>query len=228
MKSRVYIYRAFERFWHWAQAFIIFFMVATGFEIHGSMSFFGYANAVKYHNVTAYAFIILIVFAIFWHFVTGEWRQYLPTGKNMMAQVNYYLIGMFRNEPHPTKKSVLSKLNPLQKIVYFSLKILVIPTMVISGLLYMYYRYPQKGAIVGLNIDSIAVIAIFHTAGAFLLLSFIVVHLYLITTGASITSNLKAMITGYEVFDDAGPEMPGQIQSNEIIKTKTPETEVSK
>ena len=64
-KTKVYIYRSFERFWHWTQAALIFFLGFTGFEIHGSISFFGYQNAVKYHNIAAYAFIVLIIFAIF-------------------------------------------------------------------------------------------------------------------------------------------------------------------
>jgi len=201
MKHKVYIYKAFERFWHWTQAILIFFLGFTGFEIHGSINFFGYQNAVNYHNIAAYSFIVLIIFAIFWHFATGEWRQYLPTFKNMKAQIFFYLFGIFSNTSHPTKKSVLSKLNPLQKLVYFGLKILVIPVMVLSGLLYMFYRYPQQGVIEGLNINSIEVIALFHTAGAFLLISFLIVHLYLITTGETVTSNLKAMITGYEELD---------------------------
>jgi thiosulfate reductase cytochrome b subunit len=217
MKQRAYIYRAFERFWHWMQAIIIFFLAVTGFEIHGSISFFGYQNAVKYHNIAAYAFIVLIVFAIFWHFSTGEWRQYLPTVKNLKAQLDYYLFGIFKKAPHPTRKSVLSKLNPLQKLVYLALKILVIPTMVISGLLYMFYRYPQKGGMEGLNIDSIATIALFHTAGAFLLVAFIIIHLYLITTGSTITSNLKAMITGYEELDKENLE--NELKKNEIEVT---------
>ncbi len=201
MKQRVYIYKAFERFWHWTQAVLIFFLAFTGFEIHGSISFFGYQNAVKYHNIAAYAFIVLIIFAIFWHFATGEWRQYLPTVKNLKAQIFFYLFGIFSNSSHPTKKTVLSKLNPLQKLVYLGLKILVIPVMVISGLLYMYYRYPQDGVIEGLNINSIEVIALFHTAGAYLLIAFIIAHLYLITTGETLTTNLKAMITGYEELE---------------------------
>ena len=206
MNNKVYIYRSFERFWHWMQALIIFFLAMTGFEIHGSISFFGYQNAVKYHNIAAYAFIILIVFAIFWHFATGEWRQYIPTVKNLKAQLNYYLLGIFSNAPHPTRKTVLSKLNPLQKLVYLALKILVIPTMMISGLLYMFYHYPQNGGIVGMNIDSVEVIALFHTAGAFLLVAFIIAHLYLITTGTTVTSNLKAMITGYEELETGETE----------------------
>ena len=201
MKQKVYIYRAFERFWHWTQATLIFFLAFSGFEIHGTYNFFGYQNAVKYHNIAAYSFIILIIFAIFWHLITGEWKQYKPTLNNLKAQVFFYLFGIFSNSSHPTKKSVLSKLNPLQKMVYASLKLLVIPVMVISGLLYMFYRYPQQGIIEGLNINSIEVIALFHTAGAFLLIAFLIVHLYLITTGTTVTSNLKAMITGYEELE---------------------------
>jgi thiosulfate reductase cytochrome b subunit len=202
MKRKVYIYKSFERFWHWFQAILIFMLIFTGFEIHGSYSFFGYQNAVKYHNIAAYSFIVLIVFAIFWHFSTGEWKQYLPTLTNIRAQIAYYLTGIFQNAPHPTKKTVLSKLNPLQKLVYFGLKILVIPVMVVSGLLYMFYRYPQNETIKGLNIESLEFIAILHTIGAFLLVAFLITHLYLITTGETATSNLKAMITGYEELED--------------------------
>lgn len=183
------------------QALLIFFLAATGFEIHGSFSFFGYENAVSYHSVAAYAFIVLIVFAVFWHFTTGEWKQYIPTMKNIVPQVNYYLIGIFRNAPHPTKKTVLSKLNPLQKLVYFGLKILVVPVMVLSGLLYMFYRYPHKDSIEGIRIETLEPIAILHTAGAYALIAFIIVHMYLVTTGTTVTSNLKAMLTGYEEID---------------------------
>ena len=47
------------------QAILIFFLAFTGFEIHGTYSFFGFRDAVRYHNVAAYMFIGLIVFAIF-------------------------------------------------------------------------------------------------------------------------------------------------------------------
>lgn len=221
MKKNVYIYKAFERFWHWMQALLIFFLAATGFEIHGSLNFFGYENAVEYHNIAAYIFIVLILFAVFWHLTTGEWRQYIPTSKNIKAEINFYLTGIFKNAPHPTKKTVLSKLNPLQKLVYFGLKILVIPVMVLSGAVYMFYRYPQQNSIVGLKIDSLEPIAVIHTAGAFLLIAFIIVHLYLITTGATVTSNLKAMLTGYEEIDDEKEVIKGNIKDSDI-----PETEI--
>lgn len=204
MIKRVYVYKAFERFWHWMQAVLIFFLAFTGFEIHGSLSFFGFENAVKYHNIAAYSLIVLIVFAVFWHFTTGEWKQYVPTFTNISAQLNYYLFGIFKHAPHPVKKTVLSKLNPLQKIVYFGLKILVIPVIVTSGLLYMLYRYPQRHGIETINIQSLEYIAIIHTAGAILLVVFVIAHLYLITTGKTASSNLKAMLTGYEELEEDG------------------------
>ena len=201
-KKQVYIYKGFERFWHWMQAVLIFFLAFTGFEIHGTFTFFGFRDAVRYHNVAAYMFIGLIVFAIFWHLTTGEYRQYIPTLKNIKAQLDYYIFGIFRNAPHPVKKTALSKLNPLQKLTYFGLKIIVIPLSLTSGLLYIFYRYPSQYGVAAINIQTLEVIAIFHTIAAILLVVFIVTHLYLMTTGETVTSNLKAMITGYEELEE--------------------------
>jgi thiosulfate reductase cytochrome b subunit len=202
---REYVYKGFERFWHWTQAGLILFLALTGFEIHGSLSFLGFEQAVRYHSTAAVALMILIAFAIFWHLTTGEWRQYVPTLGNLRAQAEYYVIGIFRDAPHPTRRTALSKLNPLQRITYLGLKVLVIPVIVTSGLLYMFYRYPQSHGIDALNVSGLATIAVAHTAGAFLLVSFLVGHLYLITTGDTPSSNLKAMITGWEELEVAPP-----------------------
>jgi thiosulfate reductase cytochrome b subunit len=202
---REYVYKGFERFWHWMQAGLILFLALTGFEIHGSLTFFGFEAAVRYHRGAAIALLVLIALAIFWHFTTGEWRQYLPTLTNLRAQAEYYVVGIFRDAPHPTRKTALSKLNPLQRLVYLGLKLLVFPVVVTSGLLYLFYRYPQTRGIDALNVSGLETIALLHTAGAFLLVAFLVGHLYLITTGTTLTSNLKAMITGWEELEDLAP-----------------------
>ena len=74
----------------------------------------------------------------------------------------------------------------------------MIPVIVTSGLLYMFYRYPQRHGVEALDVDGLAAIAVLHTAGAFFLVAFLVGHVYLITTGHTVSSNLKAMITGWE------------------------------
>lgn len=196
--KKVYLYKRFERFWHWGQTILVLTLIFTGFEIHGTTNLMGYEQAVQVHDIAAWAFLVLIVFAIFWHLTTNEFKQYMPTKTNLVAQLNYYLTGIFANAPHPTKKRTLSKLNPLQRITYFALKVILIPLMVVSGLLYMYFDYPD----LGFKMTTLEPIALIHTFGAYLLLTFLIIHLYLITTGRTLTSNLEAMVTGWEVVDD--------------------------
>ncbi|MBZ0265642.1 cytochrome b/b6 domain-containing protein [bacterium] len=209
---QVKIYKSFERFWHWMQAVLIGFLILTGFEIHGSYEFLGFRNAVHYHNAASYAFIGLIVFAIFWHFATGEWKQYIPTFSNLKAQMFYYLSGIFHHAEHPHRKTELSKLNPIQRLVYLGLKLLVIPVMVTTGLLAMFYRYPHAGEVNALPIGGLTMILVIHTLGAFSLVAFLIVHLYLITTGTTVASNLKAMITGYEDLEEEDEEVEELLQ----------------
>lgn len=196
--KKVYLYKGFERFWHWSQSVLIIMLMLTGFEIHGSFSLFGYKESVLLHNSMAWSFMVLIVFAIFWHITTGEWVQYVPTLKNLRAQIEYYLGGIFRNSPHPTGKRLLSKLNPLQRLTYFGLKVVLIPLSVLSGIFYMFFHYP----VAGIEVASLEIIALLHVAGAYLLVGFLVIHLYLITTGHTVFSNLKAMVTGWEELED--------------------------
>ena len=176
---------------------LIFFLALTGFEIHGTFTLFGFENVVRWHDIAAWAFLVLIVFAIFWHFVTGEWKQYIPTTKYLKAQASYYIFGIFKDAPHPTHKTIYNKFNPLQRMIYLGLKLLVIPVQVLTGFIYMFYIYPNNPV----ELSGLNVVALVHTFGAFILLSFVVAHVYLTTTGDTPLSSIKAMITGWEVVD---------------------------
>ncbi len=200
--KQIYIYKKFERFWHWTQASLIIFLAVTGFEVHGSITVVGFEHAVYFHRAASWVLIALIIFAIFWHIVTGEWRQYIPTTKNLKEQLIYYSVGMFRGAKHPTHKTEISKLNPLQRLVYLGFKILLVPITVISGLLYLFHKTFDKNNIVVIEDISLESIALWHTLGAFLLMVFLVVHVYMTTTGRTPFSNIRAMITGYEDIDE--------------------------
>ncbi len=197
MKKKTYIYRRFERFWHWNQALLILFLALTGFEIHSTYKLFGFQNAVIMHDIAAWALLVLIVFAIFWHFVTGEWKQYIPTTKYIKAQINYYIIGIFKGAPHPTNKTVYNKFNPLQRLIYLGLKLFIIPVQIITGFIYLFYVYPDSPA----TFFNLEIVAYIHTLAAFMLLVFVVAHVYLTTTGDTPLSSIKAMITGWEEVD---------------------------
>ena len=50
MRTRTHVYSGFERFWHWTQAALILFLALSGFEVHGSFTFLGFDQAVRYIN----------------------------------------------------------------------------------------------------------------------------------------------------------------------------------
>lgn len=198
--TRMYLYKRYERFWHWSQALMVIFMLITGFEIHGAYHNFGFKQAVVYHTYTAWALVTLWAFTIFWQFTTGEWRQYIPTLNKVMAMATYYGYGIFVGAEHPFAKTLGKKHNPLQRLAYVALLAMVSPLIWGSGILYLFFAYWKD-----FGLDrylGIEYIAWAHTAGAFMMLTFVIVHVYLTTTGHTITAHIKAMVTGWEEVED--------------------------
>jgi len=73
--------------------------------------------------------------------------------------------------------------------------VFLIPYQMVTGLLYyMYNSWPEMG----ITAFSLSTIAFLHMAGGFALLVFLVVHVYMTTTGHSLTAHIRAMCSGYE------------------------------
>lgn len=199
MSERVYIFKGFERFWHWAQAFLIIFMLITGFEVHGSYKLFGFEQAVNYHTFAAWTLVGLWCFAIFWHFTTGEWKQYIPTFDKVTDMMKFYAIGIFTQAPHPYRVNPQRKHNPLQRLTYLGILAFVGPLIWVTGWFYIFYdKWTEWGWDRFLSLEWVA---FFHTVAAFIFLAFVIAHVYLITTGHTVGAHLKAMITGWEEVD---------------------------
>ncbi|MBW2655402.1 MAG: cytochrome b/b6 domain-containing protein [Deltaproteobacteria bacterium] len=177
---KIYLYTRYERFWHWLQAFMIISLIVTGLEIHGTYKLFGFQTAVDIHNFVGLSWLILFAFFVFWLFTTGEWKQYL-----------YYSWGIFQGKPHPVQKAKGAKHNPLQRLTYLGISAMLLPMQMVTGLLYYLYNdIPQ--------ILPLSVLAVIHTVIALFLLNFLIIHLYMTTTGHSIFSHIAGMITGWE------------------------------
>jgi thiosulfate reductase cytochrome b subunit len=198
MAERIYVFKKFERFWHWSQAALIIFLMLTGFEIHGAYQNFGFEKAVGFHTTAAWTLVGLWVFAIFWHLTTGEWRQYIPTTEKVVAMMKFYLSGIFKHAPHPFKPTTLRKHNPLQRLAYLGVLLFISPLIWVTGWLYLFY---DQWAAWGLGNLDLALIATGHVIGAFLMLLFFIAHVYLTTAGHTPTSHIKAMLTGWEEVD---------------------------
>ena len=197
--ERIYIYKRYERFWHWSQALLVITMMITGFEVHGSYPLLGFRQAVQLHTVAAWSLLVLWAFTIFWQFTTGEWRQYWPSLKNVMAMVKYYSYGIFVNAPHPFQKTAAQKHNPLQRLAYLALLAFISPLIWVSGLLYLFYG--NWGTLGLSSFLSLEWVALAHVVGAFMMTTFFFAHVYLTTTGHTLFAHIKAMITGWEEVD---------------------------
>lgn len=197
---KVYVFNRFNRFWHWGQATFVLTLLLTGFEIHGAYTLFGFEKAVSYHTITAWSLISLWAFTIFWMFTTGEWKQYIPSLEKVDAMIKYYVTGIFTHAPHPFRLTQLHKHNPLQRMAYLTILSVVGPMVWSTGLLYIFHDYwTEWGLRAFITLEWVA---FFHTLAAFLMLSFVIVHVYLITTGHTVGAHLKAMITGWEEVED--------------------------
>lgn len=199
-EHRLYLFKRFERFWHWSQALLVITMLYTGFAIHGYLGGLRFRNALLIHEYAAWLLVTLWTFAIFWHFTTGEWKQYIPTFQRMAQVARYYAWGMFRGERHPYEPTLLHKHNPLQRLAYLWLKLMINPLIWASGVLLLIFAYNWTRAMpLGLSLNAVAWT---HTAAAYMMLLFFIAHVYLATTGQTPTAYIQAMITGWESGGD--------------------------
>ena len=198
---RVYMYTRYERIWHWLQALAILALFVTGMEVHApaSVRLLGFETAVTIHRALGFLLVANAFLGFFYYMTTGEIRQYFATSPDLVTmaarQTLYYTRGIFRGEPHPFEKARDKKLNPLQKFTYAAILNVLLPLQVLTGvLMWGTQRWPET---VG-RLGGLAVLGTVHSLIAWLFAAFVVMHIYLTTTGRTPLANLRAMVTGWE------------------------------
>lgn len=202
-KHTIRVFPLFERIWHWGQALSIFILVFTGLAIHGTHVLIPFGLAVTIHTIVALALLVLWAFATFWLFTTGEIRHFVPTmtmkcRNTLQSVIRYYAYGIFKGEHHPYEKTMLRKHNPLQGISYLLLKIVIFPAIWISGIAYLLL---SVGLVDFSDVISHGMIAVIHTIAAVIIIMFVILHVYLLTTGHSFMEHLMPMISGKDKVD---------------------------
>jgi len=201
---REYMYGIYERLWHWLQATVGLLLLLTGLAVHWpGLCGINFAVAISWHNALAFVLLGNALLALFFHLTTGEIKQFVPAPGNLFnrlaRQYRYYVWGMFRGAPHPTTKNRDSKFNPLQQLAYLGLLNLLLPLQVLSGLLlWGGQRWPGVLDAVG----GLALPAALHSLGAWLFVAFLLMHVYLTTTGHRPGALIVAMITGWEEVEE--------------------------
>lgn len=202
--KRIYMYGAYERMWHWLQTLAIILLLLTGLVIHrpDTFSFLDFRNMILTHNILSVILAINAFLALFYNLASGEIRQYIPHPRGFFdrtfAQAIYYLKGIFKGEHHPFEKTPDKKLNPLQQITYIGLLNVLLPLQGLTGMLmWGVQRWPDLANRLG----GLPVLAPVHTIIAWLFATFMILHVYLTTTGHTAVSSLEAMINGWEEIE---------------------------
>lgn len=196
--ERVYMYEPYRRFWHWLQTASIVMLLFTGLIIHRPDIFgaFSFRGVVTVHNVLAVILVINAALSFFYHIATERIQEFIPRPygffDDMMVQAKYYIGGIFKGEGHPFEKRPDSRMNPIQKLTYFMILNVLLPLQIITGaMMWAVQKFPEIAG-------GLPVLAPFHSLIAWLFATFILVHVYMTTTGATPLEATRAMITGYE------------------------------
>jgi thiosulfate reductase cytochrome b subunit len=206
-----YVFGRYERLWHWTMAVSGVVLIATGLQVHGTgkWNVISLPASVAIHNAFAVILIVNAFLALFYHLTTAAIRNFIPHPKGFLARafehMTYQARGIFYGESHP-RNAAGQKLNPLQQVTYLALLNVLFPLQIVTGaLIWAVGKWPSVATAVG----GLHYVAPIHNLGAWLFLTFFVLHVYLVSTGRTPTDHLKSMITGYQHVDVDGPEPEG-------------------
>lgn len=191
------------RIWHWVHAIAIVLLILTGIQLRfpDLITWFGtLKRAVNIHNI--FGFIVLFDYALWFSFYAAKrelTKQYVPAPEDFTigipTQSAYYFGRVFFGDPAPFEPTPEAKFNSLQKTTYFGIMFVLVPLQIVTGVLLWDLKrfHPIIEALGGVRaIDA------FHIIIAYIVIAFLVVHVYLSTLGHTFFAHFKAMIVGYE------------------------------
>jgi thiosulfate reductase cytochrome b subunit len=201
MTEKLYLYPIWLRIWHASNAILIILLIITGISLQYSTNEYiriRFDLAVSIHNVSGILLVINYLFFIIGNYSTRNIRYYILEWKGLpqriMQQSMYYLSGMFKGEKSPFPVSKDRKFNPLQKVSYVVTMYLFVPIVMITGIALL---FPETILPRFLGFSGIQLTALLHAVAGFLISIFLVVHVYICTTGKPVTKNFKSIVTGW-------------------------------
>lgn len=183
------------RILHWTNAVLFVILLATGFSIHYPEAALSLPLecSTSTHDLAGLLLVANFAAFVLYSLLSGEIRQYVP-GSGLVArmgvQLRYYLYGMFKGEAKPFPPTPQQRLNPVQQLTYVLVYCLGMFALLASGVMLL---VPELAALLPFTARQL-VTAHFVLAGAYL--AFVIVHLYMTTTGKRPLTLIKSMLTG--------------------------------
>lgn len=214
----MYLYPKWLRLWHVLNAVLFIILIVTGVSMQYSDKdntalLVSFGRAVKWHNIAAIILTFNYIIFVTGNIVTNNGQHYKIEGKNfsknLIKQMKFYAMGMFRGEHHPFPVTEKSKFNPLQKFTYVLAMYVGLPLLIISGIGLLFPEITVRNFF---GVSGLIYTDILHITMGFLLSIFMLIHIYTCTLGSTPTTLFRGMITGYH-----SPE-EDEAAEQEIIK----------
>jgi thiosulfate reductase cytochrome b subunit len=199
----MYLYPKWIRVWHIINALMFLTLIITGISMQytgkeNTLYMVGFAKAVKWHNSAAIILTASYICFILGNAFSKNGRYYRIKRENfwsdLMKQLKYYSLGMFRGEKHPFPTTLERKFNPLQKFTYVLAMYVGMPLLIVSGLALL---FPEITINKIFGVSGLVLTDILHIIMGFFLSIFMIIHIYTCTLGAKPTTLFWGMVSGY-------------------------------
>lgn len=221
----IYIFEAPVRAWHWIHALAIVVLGVTGYLIGNplpSMSgeasdHFVMGNLRLVHFIAAFVFAVGMVVRFYWALVGNEYSRellYVPIWrgewwKRVWHEIKFYAFATRKMSKNPGH-------NPLAQFFIWAINVVLSLFMICTGFA-LYSQGTGAGSWadkmfgwVFLLEPSSQTVRMWHLAGMWLMLLFIIVHIYMVIRAEMMSrqNGISVMINGWRTFKDDGPLRP--------------------
>ncbi|MDQ5986233.1 MAG: thiosulfate reductase cytochrome b subunit [Syntrophus sp. SKADARSKE-3] len=208
--KEIYLHPLPLRVWHWVNALMIMILIVTGIRlrISGIAALRSHDPYLVLHLYAGWAMAASSLFWFTYAIASGHLRRHFLMKNNDLAgilrQVRYYAISIFKGDKDPFAPSAEQKYNPLQKLAYGSVMLIIVPVQVITGLCFSHIGI-LRGFILYWNMAGL--LDAVHVIVAYVFILYLIVHIYMATLGPTAFSHILAMITG---FAETGTDPAGE------------------
>jgi thiosulfate reductase cytochrome b subunit len=198
--EKVRMYPAWLRVWHWSNAILFVVLAYTGVRMHFGQRrgpIMSFETAFNVHNIAGILLVAVGVLFFIGNVLGPNQRQYLSRPRDglrgILRQLRWYLIGIFKGEPHPYHAAPEHKFNPLQHLTYVGVMYVLYVLLLLSGVALLIPGFLPSEV---LGRPGTFWMAAIHWITAAAGILFLVGHLYLGSMGDKARDLYAAMLDG--------------------------------
>ena len=201
--EEIYLHPLPVRIWHWINAVCFVLLILTGIQLrYGDLvGLMSYETTVDMHNWIG--FIVIGNYFIWLVYYLGSDRitNYHPVLNarnfitNFFRQARYYSYGIFRGEKSPHRVQPYEKFNPMQRLAYQQVMLIMVPIQFLTGL--VLWDTERFAGIVN-ALGGIRIVATLHVLMFIAFFAFVLIHAYMGALGKTPGTHYREMFTGYE------------------------------